>query len=173
MFSVDKETNIKLLLLKWKFKMLWILKIKTESVKVAAAACVCVCLWSSGNNTQRCIYIFHGLSIVCLFIALIPTLSSSLILTTTPVLRTNKWKGLISVSAAKHHRLTFTAQGSGRSGRAPEGRGAGAQCLPTGRRLIDLIYQHRARVLTFISKARAEINSQWEIQILTLRHPWF
>lgn len=82
-------------------------------------------LWSSGNKTRRCIYIFHGPSIVCLFIALIPSLSSSLILTTTLALRTNKWKGLISVGGAKHHRLTFTVQGSGRSARAPEDWGSG------------------------------------------------
>lgn len=79
-------------------------------------------------------------------------------------------EGLISVGGAKHHRLTFPVRGSGRSGRAPEGRGAGAQCLPTGRRRIDLTYQPGAeRVITFISKAPAEINSRWETRVLT---PW-
>lgn len=100
-------------------------------------------LWSSGNNTQQCIYIFHSLSTVCLFIALIPTLSSSLIPTTTLTLRTNKWNGLISAGSAKHHRLTFTVQGSPESPQAPEGQGAVAKCLPTGCCLIDLMYQHR------------------------------
>lgn len=76
---------------------------------------------------------------VCLLTALIQTLSSSLILTTTPALRTNKWKGLISVSGAKHHRLTFTEHGSGWRAWAPEGHRAG--CLPTGRSLIDVSAQ--------------------------------
>lgn len=76
---------------------------------------------------------------VCLLTALIQTLSSSLILTTTPALRTNKWKGLISVSSAKHHRLTFTEHGSGWRTWAPEGHRAG--CLPTGRSLIDVSAQ--------------------------------
>lgn len=53
------------------------------------------------------------------------SLSSSLILTTTAALRTNKWKGLISVGGAKHHRLTFTVQGSGRSAQGPDRGPAG------------------------------------------------
>lgn len=75
-------------------------------------------LWSSGNNTCWCIYIICGQPIVCLLNALILSCSSSLILTITRAPRTNKWQGLISVCAAKHHRLTFTVQGSAQSGGA-------------------------------------------------------
>lgn len=66
-----------------------------------------------GNNARRCIYIFHCPTFVYLFIALILSLFSSLILTTTRAMRTNKWKGSISSADAKDHRLTFRVQGSG------------------------------------------------------------
>lgn len=95
-----------------------VIKHKTQWEKLmwkAAAAFEVVEIILSGAFTS---------STVCLLIALIQSPSSSLILTTTPAPRTNKWKGLISVCGAKHHRLTFTVQGSGRSARAPEGRGA-------------------------------------------------
>lgn len=60
---------------------------------------------------------------VCLFVALILTPSSSLILTSTRALRTNKWTGLISATGAKHHRLTFTEQGSSEGTGPPEAEG--------------------------------------------------